>query len=255
VSYPSDNLLVVAPKFDDVTEYSLAWCVKARNEIFPYIALIDHLDEDAVWEKVEKNLDRAAWFMHYDHGSEYVMWGDDEKPLIDLSRLGRLAGKRVYTMNCSSGKGLGAHAVEKGVLEYWGYNDVVSFTTDALEEFGEAFNYGIVHAIIGDLSLKDVVEEARENGYKIADKLQAEGKILAASCLVRDMNILHVYYEGGPPPPPPECRVSRMIKNLFGWNGLHFFRMIRQKLFPETLPRAAEFSFFILLYVLLSVIL
>lgn len=171
--------------------------------------------------------------MHYDHGSEYVMWGDDEKPIIELSNLHKLAGTHVYCMNCSSGKGLGAHAVGKGVLEYLGYNDVVSFTTDALEEFGEVFNYGIIKAMAEEKGLRDIVETMREHGYQVADQLTAEGKILGASCLVNDMKILHVYYEGGPPPPDPECGLSRILKNLFGWNGLFLFRMVRQRLFPE----------------------
>jgi len=76
--------------------------------------------------------------------------------------------------------------------------------------------------------LKDVVADARQHGYDIADTLREEGKILAAAALVRDMNILYVYYEGGPE--PPECMASRLIKNLLGWNGLWLFRMLRQKL-------------------------
>lgn len=174
--------------------------------------------------------------MHFDHGSEYVMWGDDEEPIIDLSNLDRLAGMHVYTMNCSSGKGLGAHAVEKGVLEYWGFVDVVVFTTDAIAEFGEAFNYGIVRAVAEGTWLKDVVEEARQRGYDIADKLREEGKILAAAALVRDMSIMHVFYEGGPPPPEPECWLSRGLLRVFGWNGLWFFRMLRQRILPEAGP-------------------
>jgi len=165
-----------------------------------------------------------------DHGSEYVLWGDDEEPIIDLSNLHKLAGMHVYCMNCSSGKGLGAHAVGKGILEYWGYLDSVAFTTDALEEFGDVFNYGIIASVAEGRWLKDVVEEARQRGYDTADMLREGGKILAASAMVRDMNILHVYYEGGPEPPEPECGFSRLAKRLFGWNGLWLLRMLRQKL-------------------------
>lgn len=203
------------------------------EEIDDVIDIYHLYDEDAVQDKVVQAVGgtpKPGWFVHYDHGSEYVMWGDDEKPIIDLSNLNRLAGMHVYCMNCLSGKGLGAHAVGKGVLEYWGYVDSVSFTTDAVDEFGEALNYGIVMAVAEGKWLKDVVEDARQRGYDIADTLREGGKILAAAALVRDMNILHVYYEGGPDPPEPECLVSRLVKNLFGWNGLWLLRMLRQKL-------------------------
>jgi len=202
------------------------------DQISDKIEVLDFYDREAVKSYVLPALKdkRPQWFVHYDHGGEYVLWGDDEEPIIDLSNLDQLAGMHVYCMNCSSGKGLGAHAVGKGVLEYLGYNDVVSFTTDALEAFGAVFNYGIVMAMADEKWLKDVVEPMRENGYQVADQLLAEGKILGSSCMVKDMNILHVYYEGGPPPPDPECWFSRLAKRLFGWNGLWFLRMLRQKL-------------------------
>jgi len=224
--------VAAAPKFDEVTEISLRWCGQAMNEISDSIEVLDFYDRVAVKSYVIPALKdkRPQWFVHYDHGSEYVMWGDDEEPIIDLSNLDQLAGMHVYCMNCSSGKGLGAHAVGKGVLEYWGYVDVVAFTTDALEEFGDVFNYGIVVSVNMGLWLKDVVEEARQYGYDKADMLREDGKILAASAMVRDMNILHVYYEGGPEPPEPECWFSRLAKRLFGWNGLWLLRMLRQKL-------------------------
>lgn len=227
--------MAAAPRFDEVTEISLAWCQDVVDKLSDHLRASRCFDEKAVKYTVLKMLvaTEAEWFIHYDHGSEYVMWGDDEEPIIDLSNLGELAGRHVYCMNCSSGKGLGAHAVEKGVLEYWGYVDVVSFTTDAIAEFGEAFNYGILTAVREGRWLKDVLEEARQHGYDIADKLRQEGKILAAACLVQDMNILHVFYEGGSPPPEPECWLSSALLRIFGWNGLWWFRMLRQRIFPE----------------------
>jgi len=205
------------------------------DNISDSIKVLDFYDEEAVKEYVIRALQdrKPQWFVHYDHGSEYVMWGDDEKPIIDLSNLGKLAGTHVYCMNCSSGKGLGVHAVEKGILEYLGYNGVVSFTTDAIDEFGSVFNYGIVKAMEEEKWLKDVVEPMRENGYQVADQLLAEGKVLGSSCMVKDMNILHVYHKDGPEPPDPECWFSRQAKRTFGWNGLWFLRMLRQKLWPR----------------------
>lgn len=178
----------------------------------------------------------AGWFIHYNHGSEYVMWGDDERPIIDLSNLSKLSGMRVYCMNCSSGKGLGFHAVSEGITEYWGYMDLVSFTTDAEEEFGRAFNYGLIKAVNEGKQLREVLEATRQNGYDIAGELSSQGKILAASALVRDMNALHCYYEGGPDPPAPTCPISRGLMRIFGVKGLRKLRSLRQKLFPGRHP-------------------
>jgi len=232
-----EKLVAVAPRFDEVTEYSQAWMLDALTEINTLIEIHELLEDLAVRREVESALEDLSpeWFTHYDHGSDYVMWGDDEQPIINLSNLSRLAGMRVYCMNCSSGKGLGAHAVDQGIKEYLGYNDVVSFTTDQEQVFKSAFNYGLITAIQRNLELKDIIEEMRENGYILADQLRSEGDYIAAAALVNDMDILHVYYEGGPEPPEPECGVSASLKQLFGWNGLHFFRKWRQRLFPETL--------------------
>ena len=179
--------MAAAPKFDEVTEISLDWCSQAMDEISDKIEILDFYDREAVRGSVLRALkdERPRWFVHYDHGSEYVLWGDDEEPIIDLSNLDQLAGMHVYCMNCLSGKGLGAHAVGKGVLEYWGYLDSVAFTTDALKAFGDVLNYGIIVSVAEGRWLKDVVEEARQYGYDTADGLRGEGKILAASAMVR----------------------------------------------------------------------
>lgn len=223
-----------------MTEYSVKWCAAALAQLDPAKADVIRLfDADAVKGIVETTIDgepRPTWFVHYDHGSEYVMWGDDEQPIINLDNLEILAGMRVFCMNCSSGKGLGTHAREKKILEYLGYMDPVSFTTDAADEFGEVLSWGLIEAINGEAGLKDVVEPMRQHGYDVAEELSAKGQILAAGAMVQDMNILHVFYEGGPDPPQPTCGISRLLLKLGGWNFLWFWRMLRQKISPERWP-------------------
>jgi len=232
-----ETVTAAAPLFDSVTIYSHAWLIDAVTQIGTAAQIQTLLDDQAIQSQVLDALEKntPSWFVHYDHGSDYVMWGDDEQPIIDLSNLNKLKGMHVYCMNCSSGKGLGAHAVEQGIKEYLGYNDVVSFTTDKEQIFKEAFNYGLIVAMRQNLELKDVVEEMRQNGYRLADQLRTEGDYIGAAALVNDMDILHVYYEGGPEPPEPQCPISRSLKHAFGWNGLLFFRKLRQRLFPEIL--------------------
>lgn len=227
----TETLLGVAPRFDAATDYSIKWCRETLDKIKGKLSIIRLFDQNAIRGKVlaeMKKDPKPLWFVHYDHGSEYAMWGDDEKKIIDLSNLGVLSGTHTYCMNCSSGKGLGSHAQGAGLLEYWGYVDTVSFTTDAAKEFGEAFGWGLVEAVIQGVWLKEVLEEAREHGYDVADKLGEEGKVFAAANLVRDMKILRCYYRGGPQPPPPRCPFSRLVWSLFGWKRLRILRGLRQ---------------------------
>ena len=227
------KILFMAPLFDEVTEYSLRWARAARNSLVGDLDITFLEDSDAKRTQYQQhNTPDLKWFVHYDHGSDYVMWGDDELPIIDLGNLDSLAGKKVYCMNCSSGKGLGAHSIELGIDEYLGYNDVVSFIPEDEEAFMDVFNYGIWAAVNNNLNLRDIVEEMRTYGYDRAEELRAEGKTFSAACLVHDMDILHVYYPGSEPP-APECPISSLIQRIFGWRGLRLARRLRQIIRPE----------------------
>lgn len=230
------NLLGVAPLFDKVTEYSLEWYKDAISQVREFCEVSSLVDDHATRYWVEGSLKMILpdIFIHYDHGSDYVMWGDDEKPAVDLDNLDLLKNVRVYTMNCSSGKGLGSHAVGRGVKEYLGYLDVVSFTTNQTDKFKTAFNYGLIKAIREGKMFYEVLESMRDYGYLLADEMRASGDFLGASCLARDMDILHCYYDGGADPPDPECIVSRIIKDIFGWRALFHLRRLRQRIVGES---------------------
>lgn len=232
----TDKLIMAAPRWDEATEYSFAWAKWTMEKIEEYVEQTKCYDALAVKESViaeVRKMPKAKWFVHYDHGSEYVLWGDDAQPIINLDNLGELAGMHVYNMNCLSGKGLGAHALDSGLLEFLGYMESYAFTTDTLTENRDATSYGLIEALRRGLHLKDIVEEMRQHGYEIANALRVDGKWLAAASLVRNMNSLVCYYPGAPPPPPPECPVSRALVRLLGWRSLGFLRRIRQKMFPE----------------------
>lgn len=235
----SEWLLGDAPRFDEATQYSYDWFLWTMSEIDHAITVVKLLEAEAVKDRTIQELHRdpkPSWFVHYDHGDNYVLWGNDKNPIINLDNLQELAGMRVYNMNCLSGSpdGLGGHALAAGILEFLGYRDIYSFTLDSLEEHKQATGFGLIKAITEGKQLKDIVEEMRQNGYNLADKLNAEGKWPAASALVTDMNNLICYAEGAPPPPEPECTVSRGLLHLFGWEGLRKFRAMRQRLFPES---------------------
>jgi len=131
-----------------------------------------------------------------------------------LKNVELLRNRECYNTNCSSAKNLGVEAWKRGAV-YWGYKDIVYFTTDALEEFQEAFNYGIKRRVDG-LSWEECLEKAKKRMTELADKLVEAGKALAASCMRHNRDIL-VCYDAHPP--EPVCRLRALAVKLLGRAG------------------------------------
>ena len=212
------RIICCAPVFDEVTEITYDEsrdAVKYASE--RGIEVIDLVKEDAVREKVEETLRKYpdALFFHADHGSEDKIWGNDDRPVIDLKNVGLLTGREAYNNNCSSAKKLGVEAWKQNCKAFWGYTDVFYFTTDALEEFEIAVNYGIKRRVDG-LSWKECLEKTKEKMTELADKLVAAGKALAASCMRHDRDHLVCYDAHAP---EPTCALRRLSIRLFGPMG------------------------------------
>jgi len=214
-----DAIIVCAPRFDDVTEY----CFEESRDLINFaehegVKIIDLPDEKAVRAKLEEAivLHPGALIYHTDHGSEDKAWGDDEKPVLDLENVDLLRDREAYMNNCSSAKKLGVEAYKHGCKAYWGSKDVVSFTTDAWEDFKEAFLHGLKLRIQG-CSWSDCFSKTREKLDELVDKLLAEGKILAASCMRSFRDTLVCYTPETPPAPEDtECPVRRLAIRVFG---------------------------------------
>lgn len=214
--------LIVAPYFDEVTKYTL----DEAKDVIAYleekgIVYFSLLDSEAVQKNTEKILTQYpnCNFGHWNHGSEDAVWGDDEKAVIDLSNVELLKGRDCYNSNCSSAKKLGVEAWKLGAV-FWGYTDLVSFTTDAAEEFKEAFNYGIKRRIDG-FSWKECLEKTKARMSELADALVDAGKILAGACMRQDRDILVCYTADSPPEPDTSWCPLRKLAVKFtksaGW--------------------------------------
>lgn len=222
-----------APSFDAATEYSFKWFDRLRDVIESQVRLFLLLEYSAVKSEVEKSLGEhpQAIFVHYDHGDEDRLIGQDKLPVIDLTNIEFLKGREVYVMACLSAKTLGKAAYAMGCLAYWGNTEVVSFTSDAERYFGEAFNYGLLLRLEGR-PWKECLELAKERMTEIMDELNRQGNFIAAALLMGDRDSL-VCYDGSvppepPSPPPPEpCIVSRMIVAAFGYRTLAILRRAR----------------------------
>jgi hypothetical protein len=155
--------------------------------------------------------------VHYDHGNETELIGANGEPVIDLTNTELLSGREVYCMNCLSAKVLGARAYsDYGCKAYWGYTDVVSFTTDALAEFKQALNHGFFLRLEG-LSWEECVLKTKKVMQQLANQLALEGKIIASVAMTNDMNAL-VCYNGGSEPPktcPFRLLLHKMLPKKF----------------------------------------
>lgn len=212
-----DSIIVCAPRFDDVTEY----CFEESRDLIKYaekegVNIYDLPGEQAIRENLEKAIEihPEALIYHTDHGSPDKAWGDDDRPVLDLKNAKILAGKEAFMNNCSSAKELGKKAYQEGCKAYWGNTDIVSFTTDAWEDFKEAFLHGLKLRIRG-YSWKDCLTKTKEKLNQFIDKLVGQGKFLAAACM-RSFRDTLVCYTPETPPEESECPVRQIALNWFG---------------------------------------
>jgi len=84
--------VLCAPKFDEATEYSYKWAERLREQIGNRMDIILLLISDAVRDKVEKALKENpdAMLIHYNHGEEDALIGQDTRPVVDLGNVNLL---------------------------------------------------------------------------------------------------------------------------------------------------------------------
>lgn len=214
------KIVFCAPKFDAATEYSYAWALElqAYAQQKGHECIILNI-QDAIKEKVEdalKNNPAALW-CHYDHGNEDCVWGNDERHVIDLTNNSLLQNRECYNMNCLSAKTLGADSYLRYNAIYWGSYEVISFTTDALDEFKRVMNYGFKLRIDGEIDWNIMMEKTLINDNAIIDELISKGKIFAAALLREDRDARRVWTNQTPPPDQPsQCTFRRAALKLFG---------------------------------------
>lgn len=199
------------PKFDDVTGYTFAfaeeilqWCRQAGIDI------IDLAEAEAVRKAVVMELTREVdLFIHYDHGEEDSLIGQDEKAVIDLDNAGLLANKEVFTLACLSAKDLGPEVWRKGGT-FWGYTEIVSFSTDSLPEFREAFNCGFFYRFIEGDTRQNSLQRAKDTFSRLSLELVAAGETFAAIFMRENRDNL-VYLDSHKPEEKEGC-LSTLLK-------------------------------------------
>jgi len=230
--------LIVSPIFDDVTQD----CHEESREALAYIAdkfeIVEDLHGRSVTRKeveavlLREGVNLAFW----DHGSEDGLWGTPDEKIIDLQNCSILKGKEVFASACSFGKKGGVEAWKEGAKAVLCYKEVVVYTTDAKEEFCEAFNYPICRRADG-FSWLDCLNKTKQKMTELIDKLVAAGKSMAAGALLWDRDNLVCYTPDNPPEEDvTDCPFRKLaIKTLgsqIGWR----------------IPRSAGISLFLFMF-------
>ncbi|MEM2281661.1 MAG: hypothetical protein QXZ68_06720 [Candidatus Bathyarchaeia archaeon] len=207
--------VLVAPKFDEATSYSYEWSreVSLRLKDKGYV-VIDLSGRTVSRREVEEALRmNPDIFIFYNHGSEDCLWGSKTEKVVDLENAKLLCDREVYTCACLSAKKLGVKAYAEDCLVYWGYTDVFAFTTEALDEFKQFANVGIIARLEGR-SCREAYEQAKALAEKLAAKLVSEGKYVSAVLIKHDADVLVCYTEENPP--ESRCVFRRLAIKLFG---------------------------------------
>ena len=215
--------VLVRPKFDDASKISfdfaaeiLQWCREAG------ISVVDLAEGEAIRARVEEELAKGIdLFIHYDHGNEDALIGQDEKAVIDLTNCDLLSQKEVYTLACLSAKNLGVEVWRRDG-KYWGYVEVVSFTTDALPEFQEAFNCGFHYRFIEGDTHQNALSRAKDTFDQLSLQLVNDGKTFAAICMRQNRDSLRYYNANAPDEGGKGCLLAllKFPKLILSWKPI-----------------------------------
>ena len=209
------------PLHDEATQYSAKWNERLWQVLSDFDR-IDLLDDRAVrseWEKAV-NAHNPELVVHYGHGSEWTLVGDDEKAIMDEYNAKKTSGRTVYTMCCSAASKLGADAYRKGCVAWWGYVRPFSFTTDDEEVFCELANLGLIVKTVTGVSWPKALERVKDAyDQKIEELREGGGDPWTVIALVGNKNALVVWTEETPP--TSDCAFRNLGIKLFGKAGHH----------------------------------
>ena len=181
-----------APLMDEATKYSIQWNQRLWDALSDVnrIDLIDDKATRSLWEEAltKHNPDIIV---HYGHGGEWQLVGDDGKALMDEYNCKKTSGRTVFTMCCSAAAKLGADAYRKGCVAWWGYIKPFSFMTTDEEVFCELANMGLVEWMVTGASWPKVLQRVKEAyDLKIDEIREAEGDPWTIIALVNEFQSL-----------------------------------------------------------------
>ena len=215
-----------ATLMDEATEFSYRWNQRLW-EALTGLDRIDLMDDRATRSEWEKALDlhNPDLIVHYGHGSEWMLVGDDSKAIMDEYNANKASGRTVFTMCCSAAAKLGADAYRKGCVAWWGYINPFAFMTEDEEVFCELANMGLIEKIETGASWPKVLERVKEAyDLKIDEIRESGGDPWTIIALVNNKNALIVYTEETPP--TSDCPFRNFGIRVFGKAGHHLSKSV-----------------------------
>ena len=126
--------LLTGPEHDDTTHYLSKWCeetiLMAQKK---GLKVIDLHREKANKEEFEERTNKLSpnLIVLNGHGDENRVTGQKNEPIVVSGKNEELLkDKVIYAISCSSAKSLGPKSIEKGAINYSGYDDDFIFFYD-----------------------------------------------------------------------------------------------------------------------------
>lgn len=188
------NALLIRPKLpnDNYTEkfsFPAAELVKNRANSEGW-SITDLQANDANRVKITQTINSTPvdFVVHYDHGSDFTMWGQKNNafdPAIDNANVNLLTHRAASTVSCDTAAGLGPLAISVGAHAYLGYDEPHWVSLKWLKEFTEAANAANYALLEGK-----TYQEAFDIGYAMYtqkyQQLVAAPDSVAASLMLYD---------------------------------------------------------------------
>lgn len=149
------TLLITRPEYEAPTLYLSKWSEKiikeADNKGIKVIDLHrEKVNKDRVVGTLEKT--NAKLVVFNGHGSDVAIYGQDDKPVLEMSDTKVVKDKIIYARACKSAGILGNNAVASGAISYLGYTEDFIFFRNknserhpledkTVEQFLEPSNY------------------------------------------------------------------------------------------------------------------
>lgn len=204
-------MLVIAPRFDEVTEYSRRWVERLLDELSIEVEKL--FDADATRVNFERRVGEHSLIVFYDHGDRAGLLEQGGKGyVIDKGNAHLLKGREIYTLACLWCSDGGVDAWRKGARVVWGYVKEFVFTIEEEELFMECANYGLVVRFKEGVSWEEAFERAIE---KFNEAIGRARDGWSKVWLRYDRDAL-VCYTRSRPPMRSSCPLRNMLIRVLG---------------------------------------
>jgi hypothetical protein len=191
------KVIMVRPKYDDVTRTLNGWAGSAIGDI----SISDDLNGGAAVEaklrtSLEKNRETEL-VSFYGHGSSTYLISHSllarvAKPLINANSPGvlpkELAGRNVYAVACHAGAVLGP-ALSAARCHFVGYNMQFAYAVGFEEDFGGVVNRGLISWATDGKTAAQVADQLKEEWSALRRELSIGSRKTVANAFLAALSV------------------------------------------------------------------